>query len=99
MNNRDRNMVGGYSDMNSKLLKDDKEIMEIANFALRAYISSDSLPYSSAAAITTTNAVSGSSSFVVTPEELEGGIVHIKVLEAQKQVSRAIIEKLKENEI
>ncbi len=94
MNNRDRNMVGGYSDINSKLLKDDKEIMEIANFALRAYIFSDSLPNSSAAAITTTttttNAVSGSSSFVVTPEELQGGIVHIKVLEAQKQVSRAI---------
>ena len=80
MNNK-RNMVGGYSTIDSNFLSSD-EIMEIANFVLKEHANkSQSLD------LLTEKITSTSSSLAVVPEEVANGTVKVKVLEAQRQVS------------
>lgn len=68
-----RNMVGGYSSMNKLDLLQSDEIMEIANFALNE-LASGSLS-------------STTTSMMLLPEDIDSGVVSVKVLEAQRQVS------------
>ena len=77
MNNNDnkRNMVGGYSSVDTQLLLS-TEIMDIANFALKEFASK----------FAADNVAIDSSSFVVLPQDVESGNIYVKVLEAQRQV-------------
>ena len=76
-NNNKRNMVGGYSLVDTQLLLS-TEIMDVAHFALKLYASKFA---------TSDDDVAGASSFVVLPQDVESGDVVVKVLEAQRQVS------------
>ena len=76
MNNK-RNMVGGYSALDTDFLSSD-EIMEIANFALSEHATTKSHESSD---------LEKTSSLAVLPEEVANGTVKVKVLEAQRQVS------------
>ena len=79
MNNK-RNMVGGYSALDTDFLSSD-EIMEIANFALSEHATTKSHESSD---------LEKTSSLAVLPEEVANGTVKVKVLEAQRQVSLII---------
>ena len=78
MNNK-RNMVGGYSALDTDFLSSD-EIMEIANFALSEHATTKSQ----------SSDLEKTSSLAVVPEEVANGTVKVKVLEAQRQVSLII---------
>ena len=83
MNNNDkkRNMVGGYSSIDTQLLLS-TEIMDVANFALNQSLKEYASNFAAS-----NNDVAGASSFVVLPQDVESGDVVVKVLEAQRQVS------------
>ncbi|KAL7537878.1 hypothetical protein ACHAXR_008139 [Thalassiosira sp. AJA248-18] len=72
-NKMKRNMVGGYSNMDIQFLQSE-EVLDIANFALNEHAAGSS------------STLLSSSSLAVTPEEVESGVVQLKVLEAQRQV-------------
>ena len=80
-NNNKRNMVGGYSSVDTQLLLS-TEVMDIANFVLKEYASKFAA---------SDNDVADSSFFVVLPQDVESGDVFVKVLEAQRQVSGCIV--------
>ena len=77
MNNNDnkRNMVGGYSSIDTQLLLS-TEIMDVANFAMKEIASK----------FASDNVADDSSTFVVLPQDVESGNIYVKVLEAQRQV-------------
>ena len=75
--NNKRNMVGGYSSVDTQLLLS-TEIMDVAHFALKLYVSKFA---------SSDNNIADASSFVVLPQDVESGVVTVKVLEAQRQVS------------
>ena len=79
MNNK-RNMVGGYSALDTDFLSSD-EIMEIANFALSEHATTKSQ----------SSDLEKTSSLAVVPEEVANGTVKVKVLEAQRQVSLSFV--------
>lgn len=76
-NNYKRNMVGGYSSVDTELLLS-TEIMDVANFCLKEYASKFAA---------SDNNIADASAFVVLPQDVESGDVVVKVLEAQRQVS------------
>eukprot|EP00579_Thalassiosira_antarctica_P007125 CAMPEP_0201893544 /NCGR_PEP_ID=MMETSP0902-20130614/38897_1 /ASSEMBLY_ACC=CAM_ASM_000551 /TAXON_ID=420261 /ORGANISM="Thalassiosira antarctica, Strain CCMP982" /LENGTH=211 /DNA_ID=CAMNT_0048425375 /DNA_START=52 /DNA_END=687 /DNA_ORIENTATION=- len=68
---KSRNMVGGYSGMDTEFLQSE-EILEIATFVLNQHAAGSS--------------TFDSTSLAVLPEEVESGVIKMKVLEAQRQV-------------
>ena len=77
MNNNKRNMVGGYSSIDTQLLLS-TEIMDVGNLALKEFASKFA---------SSDNVAAADASFVVLPQDVESGNVFVKVLEAQRQVS------------
>ena len=80
-NDNKRNMVGGYSLVDTQLLLS-TEIMDVASFYLNEYASKFAA---------SDNDVADASSFVVLPQDVESGNVVVKVLDAQRQVSAGCI--------
>jgi len=83
-NNYKRNMVGGYSSVDTELLLS-TEIMDVANFCLKEYASKFAA---------SDNNIADASAFVVLPQDVESGDVVVKVLEAQRQVVAGLNYKL-----
>eukprot|EP00580_Thalassiosira_gravida_P013180 CAMPEP_0201681766 /NCGR_PEP_ID=MMETSP0494-20130426/51279_1 /ASSEMBLY_ACC=CAM_ASM_000839 /TAXON_ID=420259 /ORGANISM="Thalassiosira gravida, Strain GMp14c1" /LENGTH=271 /DNA_ID=CAMNT_0048165519 /DNA_START=232 /DNA_END=1044 /DNA_ORIENTATION=+ len=84
-NSKTRNMVGGYDNADAQLLQSE-EVATVANFALTEHAAGKSsfLPFED----------SSLSLVAVLPEELESGVVQMKVLEAQRQVVAGMNYKL-----
>lgn len=82
-------MVGGYASVKDPELLMSEEVVEIATFALERHAAGAStLGFSS-------TSMSASTSFLaVSPDEVEGGAVIAKVLEAQRQVVAGMNYKL-----
>ena len=86
---RKHTMVGGYSNLghdDKKLLKS-KEVVKVANFALKEYAAKTTAETETAAS----SSGEQHDSLTVSPEEVESGEVTAVVLEAHRQVSRSLI--------
>mmetsp|Transcript_961 Transcript_961/g.1682 ORF Transcript_961/g.1682 Transcript_961/m.1682 type:complete len:238 (+) Transcript_961:379-1092(+) len=82
-----RNMVGGYSNMDTAFLNSE-EVLEMANYALAQHAGGASTFFGSSETSLST------SSLAVSPAEVESGAVRLKVLEASRQVVAGLNYKL-----
>ena len=90
---RKHTMVGGYSNLghdNNKKLLQSKEVIKVANFALKEYAAKTTTETETATS-SSSSEIQQHDSLTVSPEQVESGEVTAVVLEAHRQVSRSLI--------
>ena len=88
---RKHTMVGGYSNLghNDKKLLKSKEVVKVANFALKEYAAKTTIETETETS--SSSELQQHDSLTVSPEQVESGEVTAVVLEAHRQVSRSLI--------